>query len=135
MSHNFELMTERILALRDARSWRPFHTPKDLALVLNIEAGALAELIFWKTGAEATGMAADPSKRTAIADELADVTIYALLLANPELHDAIRAERKGYRRTGAMPELPTLAEQIAEIFSDMTTNPIRQFKRTCALSH
>ncbi|MBK8164440.1 MAG: nucleotide pyrophosphohydrolase [bacterium] len=82
MTQDLAHLTSRILAFRDARSWRPFHTPKDLALALNIEAGELAELFLWKTEAEATGMAADSVGRTAIADELADVTIYALLLAH-----------------------------------------------------
>jgi len=81
MPQDLAHLTARIVAFRDARSWRPFHTPKDLALALNIEAGELAELFLWKTEAEATGMAADPGGRTAIADELADVAIYALLLA------------------------------------------------------
>ncbi|MBK7189539.1 MAG: hypothetical protein IPH86_12850 [bacterium] len=68
----------KILAFRTARSWRPFYTPTDLDLAFNIEAGELAELIPWKTEAEATGMAANPAKRTAIAHELGDFTIYVL---------------------------------------------------------
>ena len=82
MTQDLAHLTSRILAFRDARNWRPFHTPKDLALALNIEAGELAELFLWKTETEATGMAADLAGRTAIADELADVAIYALLLAH-----------------------------------------------------
>lgn len=82
MTQDLAHLTSRILAFRDARNWRPFHTPKDLALALNVEAGELAELFLWKTEAEATAMAEDPARRTAIADELADVTIYALLLAH-----------------------------------------------------
>lgn len=84
-----------VLAFRDARSWRQFHTPKDLALALNIEAGELAELFLWKSEAEANDLATDPTKCTAIADELADVMIYALLLAHHygiDLGEAVEAK-------------------------------------------
>jgi dCTP diphosphatase len=69
--------------------------PKDLALALNIEAGELAELFLWKSEAETNSLATDPTKCTAIADELADVMIYALLLAHHygiDLGEAVEAK-------------------------------------------
>lgn len=82
MANEFADLATRILAFRDARSWHQFHTPKDLALALNIEAGELAEHFLWKSEAETKEIAADPEKLTAVADELADVLIYTLLLAH-----------------------------------------------------
>lgn len=82
MANDFASLASKILAFRDARSWRQFHTPKDLALALNIEAGELAEHFLWKSAAEANDIAADPEKLTAVADELADVLIYTLFLAH-----------------------------------------------------
>lgn len=65
-----------IVAFRNERNWEQFHNPKDLAVALSIEAGELNELFLWKTPAQAT-----ETDREAIADELADVLVYALFLA------------------------------------------------------
>lgn len=66
-----------IVAFRNARNWEQFHNPKDLAVALSIEAAELNELFLWKNG-EQIGET-DPG---AIADELADVLVYALFLAD-----------------------------------------------------
>ena len=58
---------------RDERDWEQFHNAKDLALAITIEAGELLELFLWKSADEA-----DSSK---VKQELADVFIFALLLA------------------------------------------------------
>ncbi|PKP41743.1 MAG: nucleotide pyrophosphohydrolase [Bacteroidetes bacterium HGW-Bacteroidetes-10] len=64
----------RIVKFRDERDWAQFHNPKDLAIALNIEAGELLELFLWKKENEA-----NPER---LKEELADVLIYALLLAD-----------------------------------------------------
>jgi len=61
------------LAFRDARDWAQFHNAKDLAVGLSIEASELLECFLWKDA-----KSADPAK---IREELADVLVYALLLA------------------------------------------------------
>lgn len=67
-------LIKQILAFRDARDWQQFHNSKDLALALSIEASELLELFLWKGNEEA-----DPEK---LKEELADVLMYALLLAD-----------------------------------------------------
>ncbi len=67
-----DLITE-VVAFRDARDWARFHNPKDLALALSIEAAELNERFLWKRPEEA--------EREGVAEELADVLIYGLLLA------------------------------------------------------
>ena len=62
------------LAFRDARDWAQFHNAKDLAAGLSIEASELLECFLWKDA-----KSADPAK---IREELADVLVYALLLAH-----------------------------------------------------
>lgn len=42
-------MGDRVLAFRDARDWAQFHTPKDLALALNVEAGEVASIFCGRT--------------------------------------------------------------------------------------
>lgn len=67
-------ITEILLKFRDERDWAQFHNPKDLALALNIEAGELLEAFLWKSSEQA-----DIGK---VKEELADVFVFALLLAD-----------------------------------------------------
>lgn len=73
-------MTGAILAFREARDWAQFHTPKDMALSLMLEAGELAEHFQWKNETEAR--AHIETKRSEIGDELADVLYWVLLMAH-----------------------------------------------------
>lgn len=67
-------LLEQIRQFRDARDWEQFHNSKDLALALSIEASELLELFLWKGNEDG-----DPDK---LKKELADVLMYALLLAD-----------------------------------------------------
>jgi NTP pyrophosphatase (non-canonical NTP hydrolase) len=66
----------------DERDWRQFHSPKNLSMSLAIEAAELMEHFQWLTIEASREIAADPSRRNAVAEELADVMCYALALAN-----------------------------------------------------
>ena len=68
--------TKKLLEFRDEREWAPFHDPKNLAVALSIEAAELNEIFLWKTTEESA--AVDVLR---VAEELADVLAYALLLA------------------------------------------------------
>lgn len=70
-------ITERAVKFRDERNWSQFHTPKDLAISLSLEASELLENFQWKTSEEAI-----EENLGNIKDELADVIIYSLLLAH-----------------------------------------------------
>lgn len=69
----------------DQREWHPFHTPKNLAMSLAIEAAELMEHFQWLTPEESRAVGQDPARLAQVADELADVLCYALALCN-ELH-------------------------------------------------
>jgi NTP pyrophosphatase (non-canonical NTP hydrolase) len=71
-----------ILAFRDARDWAQFHTPRDLATGVSIEAGELLELFLWKSQDQTATELRDPDFRQKLAHEIADVTIYSMLLAH-----------------------------------------------------
>lgn len=73
---------EAVRAFRDARDWSQFHTPKNLAAALAIEAAELQECFLWKTDGEVEAEMATGPKREAAAEELADVMMFALLLAD-----------------------------------------------------
>ena len=68
---------DTILKFRDDREWKQFHNPKDLAISLLLEASELLECFQW-SGADTEVL----KKRSAMKDELSDVLIYAVLLAD-----------------------------------------------------
>lgn len=73
-------LTRRIVAFRDARDWKQFHTAKNLAASIGIEAAELLELFQWSSDAT---IADDLARRKDdVERELADVLIYSLLLAH-----------------------------------------------------
>jgi dCTP diphosphatase len=82
MADTMNELRARILAFREERDWEQFHKPKDLALALGIEASELSELFLWKDNDKVEAMAGEPGSVEAVADELADVLIYAVLLAD-----------------------------------------------------
>ena len=70
----------RLRAFADERDWDQFHTPKNLAMALSVEVAELAEHYQWlPTGADAE---LDEVKRTGIRQELADVLMYLVRLAD-----------------------------------------------------
>ena len=73
-------LTNQINAFRDARDWKQFHNPKDMAISISIEAAELLEHFQWKNPAECeTHLKANSE---AVADEMADVAIYLFELAD-----------------------------------------------------
>jgi NTP pyrophosphatase (non-canonical NTP hydrolase) len=72
----------RILAFARERDWEQFHAPKNLSMALAAEAAELMEHFLWASPEKSREIANDPSKRPKIAEELADVVIYALEFAN-----------------------------------------------------
>ena len=65
---------QKLIQFRNDRDWQQFHTSKDLAVALSIEASELLELFLWKGNEDC-----DSEK---LKEELADVLMYALLLAD-----------------------------------------------------
>jgi NTP pyrophosphatase (non-canonical NTP hydrolase) len=73
-------LTANINAFRDARDWRQFHNPKDMAVSISIEAAELLEHFQWKSAAECETHVV--TNREAVADEVADVAIYLFEMAD-----------------------------------------------------
>lgn len=72
----------RLREFSEEREWMPFHTPRNLVLALVGEVGELAELVQWRTDEDVRALAADPTSREALEDELADVFNYLVSLAD-----------------------------------------------------
>lgn len=68
---------EMLLKFRDDRNWKQFHTPKDLAISISLEAAELLEVFQW------SGRNLEcKDKINKIREELADVAIYCILMAD-----------------------------------------------------
>lgn len=86
---------DRIIRFRDARDWKKFHNPKDLALSLVLEAGEVMEHFQWKSSEEMERHLVE--KKGEIADELADVLYWILLMGHDfdiDLMDALEGKLK-----------------------------------------
>lgn len=68
---------QRVLKFRDDRDWKQFHTPKDLAISMSLEAAEVLELFQW-SGADLDCTA----KLDRLREELADVLSYCILMAD-----------------------------------------------------
>lgn len=64
------------------RDWDQFHTPKNLATAVVCEAGELAEIFQWMTDSQSEKVMSDPNLREEVRDEMADVLLYLLRLAD-----------------------------------------------------
>ncbi len=94
------MTTNDLEALRDAlrtfareRDWDQFHSPKNLAMALAGEAGELLEVFQWLTEGESRAL--PPAALAAAREELADVLLYLVRLADTlglDLADAARAK-------------------------------------------
>lgn len=81
-------------ALRDfaaARDWRQFHTPKNLAMAMIVEAAELVEHFQWLTPEQSLALA--PEKLAEVREEVADTLIYLVELADVLGIDLIAAAR------------------------------------------
>lgn len=70
----------KVVAFRDARDWKQFHNPKDLAISLILEAGEVLEHFQWKNAEEM--LLHVQHKKDDVAEEIADVFYWVLLLAH-----------------------------------------------------
>ena len=74
-------LTSRLIAFRDERDWKQFHSLKDLILSLNLEAAELLELTQWKNAEDFEVQVAESVMKTRLEEECADVLLYLLLIA------------------------------------------------------
>lgn len=82
-------LTKRIIDFRDARDWKQFHNPKDVALSLVLEAGEVMEHFQWKNDKEIKEHL--KKEKGEVAEELADVLYWVLLLSHDLDIDILKA--------------------------------------------
>ena len=75
-------LRESVRQFLNERDWKKYHNPKDLAESVCIEASELLQIFQWIKAEESQQFKKDPSKVQRIEEELADVIIYCLSMAN-----------------------------------------------------
>jgi Predicted pyrophosphatase len=90
---DLEGLRTRLRDFAAARDWDQFHSPKNLAMALSGEAGELLEIFQWLTDEQSRRL--DDKARSAAADEIADVLLYLVRLADKlGLDPLAEAQRK-----------------------------------------
>lgn len=77
------------------RHWQPYHSPKNLASALIVEAAELLEHFQWMTESESRSLSAE--KRAEVSGEMADVLLYLVQLGNVVGVDVVAAGREKLR--------------------------------------
>ena len=91
MTDPLHSLAQQLREFARARDWEQFHSPKNLASALVVEAGELLEHFQWLTEQQSREL--PPDKREAVAAEMADVLLYLIQLASNlgiDLADAAR---------------------------------------------
>jgi dCTP diphosphatase len=65
-----------------ARDWEQFHTPKNLAIALSVEASELLELLQWKSDQDVRAFLKSKEGKRRFADELSDILYYLIRIAD-----------------------------------------------------
>lgn len=84
-----DALRERLQAFVRERDWEQFHSPKNLAMAMIVEAAELVELFQWATEQQSREL--DTAQRERAAEEIADTFIYLLRLADVMGIDLIAA--------------------------------------------
>ena len=74
--------TQALRKFAGERDWQQFHSPKNLVMALSGEVGELTEIFQWMSEAESHGAGSAPPTARAVSDELADVALYLIRLAD-----------------------------------------------------
>jgi NTP pyrophosphatase (non-canonical NTP hydrolase) len=99
-----------------ARDWDQFHSPKNLAMALSVEAGELTEVFQWLTEEQSRSLA--PEARAAAAEEIADVLLYLIRLGDQlgiDLAEAAQAKLVENARKYPVDKARGLARKYTEL--------------------
>lgn len=109
-------LTTELRRFAKARDWDQFHSPKNLAAALSVEAGEVLEHFQWLTETQSRKLSA--KKREQIALELADVLLYLLRLSDQLDIDLLDAASRKIR-INAKKYPPQLARGSARKYTEL----------------
>ncbi|TAN44742.1 MAG: nucleotide pyrophosphohydrolase [Rhodospirillales bacterium] len=94
-------LTARLVAFRDERDWKKFHSLKNLLLSLSLEAAELLELAQWQSDEELESRLSDPKVQERLREECADIFLYLLLISERVGFDLSQAGADKIERNAA----------------------------------
>lgn len=77
---NVELLKRQLADFVRERDWSQFHSPKNLSMALSVEAAELLEIFQWQTEQQSSDL--DVETQSRVAEELADILLYSLLISD-----------------------------------------------------
>jgi NTP pyrophosphatase (non-canonical NTP hydrolase) len=92
---DIQALQQTLRAFAAARGWQPFHTPKNLSTALMVEAAELAEIFQWMTPEQSVNASGNAKVKEQISDEIADVLLYLLQIADHtsvDVEEAVKAK-------------------------------------------
>ncbi len=104
---NLKAIQKTLRAFAAERHWEQFHTPKNLSMALMVEAAELMELFQWQTADESRAAKDDATLRARIGEELADVLLYLLQMADQTNVDLQFAVEDKLRKNALKHPVPT----------------------------
>lgn len=87
----FAELQKKMIAFRDARDWKQFHKPKDLAIAASIETAEILELFRFKTDKEIEEYLQNPDNKKELSHEMADVLYFLMILSHDQGIDLVKA--------------------------------------------
>ncbi|MFN3416404.1 MAG: nucleotide pyrophosphohydrolase [Caldimonas sp.] len=96
MTDSLATLAQRLQQFAQARDWQRFHSPKNLASALAVEAGELLEHFQWLTEEQSRQLEAE--RKAEVAEEMADVLLYLVQLATVMEVDLLEAAQRKIER-------------------------------------
>lgn len=127
--NDFQDLTRAIVAFRDRRDWKQFHSLRNLAAGLSIEAAELQEILLWKSEAEVEALLRSTRGRQRVAEEIADVLVFSLLVCHEAGLDPAQVVR-GKLRQNAKKYPVRLAKGRALKYTELQPTPRHEDRRT-----
>lgn len=102
---DIEHLQRRLRDFAARRDWQPYQTPKNLAMAMIVEAAELVEIFQWLSPEESQRLREDPARLEHLGDEIADVLLYLVQIADHSGVDVAAAvERKLIKNARKYPE-------------------------------
>ena len=91
-SETINQLTQKLRDYADARDWQQFHSPKNLAMALSVEAAELVEIFQWLTEAQSQELSTEQRQQTE--HEIADIFLYLLRMSDRLNIDIVDVAKK-----------------------------------------
>jgi NTP pyrophosphatase (non-canonical NTP hydrolase) len=106
-------LRDEVQQFAQERDWEKYHTPKNLGMSIAIEAAEIMEHFQWYSNEKSAEVVREPETKKLVANELADVVIYCLIMAYQaeiDISSAVRSKMMRNRGRYPIGYMPTIEE-------------------------